>query len=152
MLRFQPLAEDDVARVLRDLLPDASPSEREALTAIAAGSPGRAARFANAGVDALTGDLEALATMSPAQATSRALALAKTLAAKTAAPRYEALLDLAPAYIAVAARSRSGPRLARALTLWEKASALGGSAAALALDPQSVAFELAGFVAGLAEP
>ena len=150
-LRLQPLADADVDRVLARVLPDASAAERAALVAVAGGSPGHALRFADAGVDTLTAELTELAAASPAQATSRALALAKSLALKPAAARYEALLELAPAFIASAARVRTGARLARALTLWEKATALGSSALGLSLDPQSVVFELGGLVAGLAE-
>ena len=151
-LRLQPLSDGEVARVIAVAHPELAVAERDALVAIAAGSPGRALRFADANIASLTSDLEALATTSPSQATSRALALAKALSGKAAAARYDALLDLAPAFIAQAARVRSGHRLARAVTLWEKASALGSSAAALSLDPQSVTFELAGLVASLAEP
>ncbi len=149
-LRFQLLSDDEVERALRRALPEATASEREALVAVASGSPGRALRFADAGTDKLLGELTALASATPAEATGRALALAKSLAGKAAAARYEAFLDLAPAYIAQAAKTRAGPRLARALALWERATQLGGSAAGLSLDPQSVSFELAGLVAGLA--
>ncbi len=149
-LRFQLLSDDEVERALRRALPEATASERDALVAIASGSPGRALRFADAGTDQLLNELTALASASPAEATGRALTLAKSLAAKAAAARYEAFLDLAPAYIAQVAKTRAGPRLARALALWEKATQLGGSAAALSLDAQSVSFELAGLVAGLA--
>ena len=149
-LRFQLLSDDEVERALRRALPDVTASEREALVAVAAGSPGRAVRFADAGTEKLLDELAALATSTPAEATGRALTLAKSLAGKAATARYEAFLDLAPAYIAQAAKSRAGPRLARALGLWERATQLGGSAAALSLDPQSVSFELAGLIAGLA--
>jgi len=150
-LRFQPLPDSDVERVLRDALPGADAATRDALVGIAGGSPGRAMRFADAGIDTLTADLVLLASATPGEATARALAFSKSIGTKAAALRYAALLDLAPAYIAQAARGRSGTRLARALAVWEKATALASSAAALSLDPQSVAFELAGLVTGLAE-
>lgn len=150
-LRFGRLDDADVERILLRHAPDASATERAALVAVAAGSPGRALRFAAAGIDGLANELDALAVAPPAAVTALALALAKSLAAKAAAPRYEALLDLAPAYLAAAARTRSGPRLARALALWERATALGSSALALSLEPQSVAFELGTLVGGLAD-
>ena len=149
-LRFQLLSDEEVERALRRALPDATASEREALVAVASGSPGRALRFADAGTDKLLSELTALASATPAEATGRALVLAKSLGGKSAAARYEAFLELAPAFIAQAAKTRGGSRLARALTLWERATQLGSSAAALSLDPQSVSFELAGLVAGLA--
>ena len=92
-----------------------------------------------------------LASAPAAEATwTRALTLARSVAPAAAFARYEALLDLAPAYLAEAARDRRGPRLAHAIGLWERAYRLGGSALALSLDPQGVAFELAGLVAELA--
>ena len=150
-LRLQPLADADVARILEQVMPDASVAERAALVTIANGSPGQALRFAGAGIEKLAAELASLAAATAAQATARAFALAKGLAAKPAAPRYEAFLELAPSYIATAARSRSGARLARALGLWDKAHALGSAALGLSLDPQSVVFELSTLVAGLAD-
>src|SRR3546814_10424876 len=67
--------------------------------------------------------------------------LAQSLSLKAAQPRYEAFLARAPSLIAEQARQRSGAALAEALRLWERASALAGSATRLSLDPQSVVFE-----------
>lgn len=151
VLRFSPLDDAEVDAVLAEQAPDASDAERAAMRAIAEGRPGRALRFAAAGVDGLLRELDALAVAPSAAAAGRALALAKSLAAKSAAPRYEAFLDLAPAYLAAAARTRTGTRLAHALSLWEKANALGSAALGLSLEPQSVAFELGTLVGGLAD-
>ena len=150
-LRFEPLSDEDVARVLDDVRPDLSMTDRDALVRIAQGAPGRALRFASIGIAALEAELGELAVAGPQAATARALLLSRSLAAKAATPRYEAFLELAPAAIAHAARDRRGPRLARALALWEKATALAASAVALSLEPQSVAFDLAMLVSGLAE-
>src|SRR3546814_13126940 len=76
--------------------------------------------------------------------------LAERLALRAAQPRCEAFLARAPSLIAEQARQRSGAALAEALRLWERASALAGSATRLSLDPQSVVFELAGMLAALA--
>jgi len=150
-LRFDPLSDADVARVLDDLRPDLTSADRDALLHVANGAPGRALRFASIGIAALESELAALATAPPQAAMARALLLSRSLAAKAAAPRYEAFLELAPATIAHAARDRRGPRLAHALALWEKANALAASAVALSLEPQSVAFDLGLLVSGLAE-
>ncbi|TFU06320.1 DNA polymerase III subunit delta' [Polymorphobacter arshaanensis] len=151
LVRFEPLSDEDVARVLDDVRPDLSMTDRDALVRIAQGAPGRALRFASIGIAALEAELGELAVAGPQAATARALLLSRSLAAKAATPRYEAFLELAPASIAHAARDRRGPRLARALALWEKATALAASAVALSLEPQSVAFDLAMLVSGLAE-
>jgi len=147
-LRFARLHDADVDAVLADELPELEPAARGALVRLADGAPGRALRFAEAGIAELEASLADLATTSAAP--GKALALARSLSGKANAARYEALLELAPAMLAAAARQRSGPALARTLADWEAASALAGSAVALSLDPQSVAFDLAGKVAGLA--
>ena len=141
-MAFRPLGDADVAAVLDQEAPQLSIDDRDALVRIAGGVPGRALRLAEAGIAKLETELAALAA-SP----GRALALAKSLSGKAALGRYEAFLELAPAALAAAARSRHGPALARTLSAWERASALAASAQGLQLDPQSVAFELAGLVA-----
>ena len=146
-LRFQPLGEADVRAVLTRALEDSSPPEIEALAALAEGSPGRALRFAGLDVEKLT---RALADLANGQ--GDAMALAKSLGGKTAQARYEAFVELVPAFIAGAARERTGASLARALHLWEKAHALAAEAVPLAYDPQVVAFELAGYVGELDNP
>lgn len=150
LLRFQPLVDDDVARVLAEALIGVDEDTRQTLVPAAGGSPGRAVQLVNADVAGLNMALDGLATATAGEAGGRALSLAKSLTPKAALPRYEALLDLVPAYIATAARELTGSRLARGLALWEKATSLANSALPLSLDPQSVAFELAELVASLA--
>ena len=147
-LRFQALADGEVSEVIAAERPDLGPADRAALVRVARGAPGRALRFAEADIAGLEA---ALARLAAGGGTREALALAKTLAGRSAGGRYEAFLELAPAAIAAAAAQRRGPALARALALWENASALAASAVPLALEPQAVSFELASLVAGLAD-
>lgn len=149
ILRFQPLDDEEVRRVLAEQLPDAAEAEIKALVRLAEGSPGRALRFAGLDIEGLTSSLTALAAAAPQQKAALTLQLAKSLAGKAAQPRYEAFLELAPAFIAARTQGRSGSDLARALALWERAHALGGQAQALSLDAQSVSYELANLVAAL---
>ncbi len=148
-LRFQPLADDEVDAVLASELPGTPVAAREALRDVADGRPGRAVRLAAADVSGLRAALDELARATPAAATVGALTLARALAAKTATARYDAFLDLVPAYLATAARGLTGNRLARAIELWEQATSLAASAVPLSLEPQSVAFRLAELVADL---
>lgn len=148
-LRFHGLGDDEVDAVLARELQATPAAERAALRAVAGGSPGRAVQLAAADVVGLTAALDSLATSTLAEATGRALALARSLATKAATPRYEAFLDLVPAYLAAAARGMNGARLARAIGLWEAASALAASALPLSLDPQATAFRLATLVTDL---
>lgn len=148
-LRFLPLVDDEVDAVLATELADTPLTERAALRDIAEGRPGRAIQLAAADVGGLRSTLDDLARATPAEASVRALGLARSLAAKTATARYDAFLDLVPAYLATAARGLTGPQLARAIDLWEQAISLASGAVALSLDPQSVAFRLAELVADL---
>ena len=150
-LRFQPLSETEVSIVLAEVRPELPAGEVAALARVAGGAPGRALQLAEAGVETMESDLAALAVARGGEATARALTLAKSLAGKTATARYEAFLDLAPAYIANAAQHRTDGRLGRAISAWERANDLSASAVALSLEPQSVAFELAMLVAALAD-
>lgn len=151
MLRFKPLTDTEVGIVLATERPELPASEIAALVAVADGAPGRALQLAEAGVETLARDLDALAIARGGEGTARALSLSRSLAGKAAGPRYAAFLDLAPAYIARAARDRSGPRGIRAVGLWERANDLANGAVPLAMEPQAVAFELATLVAGLAD-
>ena len=148
LLRFEALAEDQVASVLRGQLPDADPDDIAALASNADGAPGRALRHAGLDVAGMHRSLTAIATGGDVDNRER-VRLARALAGKAAAPRYAAFLDLAPSFIARAARTRSGQALKTALDAHAAARDLAGSALGLSLDPQATVFEMAGMVARL---
>jgi DNA polymerase-3 subunit delta' len=150
-LRFGRLSDAQVDAILAYAASDLDDEDRATLVRIAEGAPGRALRFAETGIAALEEQLADLAVTPAAAAPAKALALARSLAGKANTPRYEAFLELAPAMLANAARTRSGPALARTIANWEAASQLAAGAVALSLDPQAVAFDIAGKVAALAE-
>lgn len=149
-LRFRRLVDAEVEGVLAAAAPDLDADDRATLVRLAAGAPGRALRFAESGIAQVEARLAELAIALPAAAPGQALALARSVAGKVNTPAYEAVLELAPALLAAAARGRRGPALARALADWEAASALAASAITLSLDPHAVAFDLATRVAALA--
>jgi DNA polymerase-3 subunit delta' len=149
-LRFNRLADSQVALFLERSAPELDDADRATLVRIAEGAPGRALRFAEDGIALLEEQLVELSKTPPEAAPAKAMALARTLAGKTNGARYAAFLELAPAMIADAARHRRGPALARALADWEAASTLAAGAVPLSLDPQAVAFDIAGKVAALA--
>ncbi len=128
---------------------DLSFDARVALRDLAGGSPGRAVRLSHADVAGLHIALDSLRHATPGEAAERALTLARSLAAKAAVGRYEAFLELVPAYLARAAHEHTGNRLGHTITLWESATALTRSALGLSLDPQSVAFRLAELIIDL---
>ena len=149
LLRLSPLGPEAMTAALRAALPDADAAEIEALATVGEGSPGRAIAFRGLDIAGLDRAMQALAGEGDPTNAKRS-ALAQSLSGKAAQPRYEAFLARAPSFIAASARQRSGPALAEALHLYEKARDLAGGAVRLSLDPQSAVFELAGLIAGLA--
>jgi DNA polymerase III subunit delta' len=149
VLRLSPLRSDAMASALREALPDADGEEIRALIEVGKGAPGRAIAFRGLDIEALDRAMEQLAREGD-PTNARRVALAQSLSLKSVQPRYEAFLARAPSLIAAHAGSRSGPTLAEALALWERATSLAGSARGLSLDPYSTVFELAGMLAALA--
>ena len=147
VLRFAPLADDVMASALRAALPDADEAEIGALAAVGEGAPGRAIAWRGLDIAALDAAMDALVREGD-PVNARRSALAQSLALKSAQPRYEAFLARAPSRIAAEAKERSGPALAEALKLWERASSLAGGAQRLSLDAHSTVFELAGDARG----
>lgn len=148
LLRFEALTDDEVAMAIRAAQPEADDSEVQALVRVSDGAPGRALRYAGLDIAGIDDAIVRIAEDGDRDNVGR-LRLAKSLGAKAAQPRYEAFLDRAPAYIANAARSRSGPRLRAALDAHAAARDLAGAAIGLSLDAQATVFEMAGLVASL---
>ena len=148
LLRFERLADGETATALRRALPDADEPEIAALVAAVQGSPGRGLRFAGLDLAAVDAAIAAIAADGDPDNAARA-ALAKKLAGKAAQGRYEAFLDRAPAFIAGAARDRSGVGLRTALDAYAAARDLAGAARGLSLDAGGTVWEMAGIVARL---
>lgn len=149
-LRFSPLDDDAMASAMRSALPDASDSEIAELVSGGEGAPGLALQRRGLGLAAIDDDLDRLAATGDPSNRIRG-ALAAKLGARGAQARYELFLARVPAHIAARARTLSGPALADALRLWERARDLSAKATPLTLDPATVTFALAGLVAALAE-
>lgn len=149
LLRFEPLASEEMLAALIDLLPDASGDERQALVRAGAGSPGRALRFAGLELDRIDAALGAIARHGDRDNVER-VKLMRALSLKAAQPRYEAFLDRVPTFLAEQAPYRAGPALRTALDAYDEARSIAASARALSLDSGGTVFELAGVVARLA--
>jgi DNA polymerase-3 subunit delta' len=148
-LRLSSLDDDAMTSALRAALPEAEDKEIKDLVKAGKGSPGRALAWRGLDIAALDKAMaELVRDGDPTNA--RRAALAQSLALKSAQPRYEAFLARAPSLIASEAKTRSGPALAEALALWERAQGLAAGARGLSLEPESVAFELGGMLASLA--
>jgi DNA polymerase-3 subunit delta' len=150
LLRFEPLADADVAAILRRELPEADAAEIGALTRAGCGSPGRALRFAGLDLGGLEAELDGIARDGDPSNVRRGR-LAKALGPKGAQLRYEAFLERAPAFIAERARARGGAALCEALDAYDTARTIAGMSLALSMDAATTAFELGGVVARLAE-
>lgn len=148
-LRFNLLDEREVREVLREQAPDLRGDELESLVRAAAGSPGRALRYAGLDLGAIDTALTTIARTGD-RANAERTRLAKALSTKAAQPRYEAFLDRTPEFIASQAPQRGGDELRIVLDAYEEAQAIAGAARRLSLDAGGTVFELAGVVARLA--
>lgn len=151
LLRFDPLVDDEVATILRERMPLASPAEIAVLVAIGQGSPGRALRFSGLDLATIESELAGIAEDGDAS-NARRTRLAKALGGKPAQARYEAFLERVPALIAERARGLRGAALREALDAYDRASELARASLALSLDASTTVFEMGSLVARLAEP
>ncbi len=151
LLRFDPLDEATLTRVLTDELPDASATEIAALVGAGEGSPGRALGYAGLDLAELNTTLAGIAADGDPTNAAR-LKLARELGGRGAEPRYEAFLERAPAFIAEAARLRTGSALRSALDAYDVARMVASAARPLSMAADSTVFELAELVARLARP
>ena len=150
LLLFKPLCDDAMHAVIERERPELDRATRDRLIALAKGSPATALAHAELAMTDLTAALaELAATGDPTNVTRSKLA--QSLALKAATPRYEAFLAQTPAFIANRARTVSGTPLDAALTAWTKARALSQIAIPQSLVPETVVFEMAGYVASLAQ-
>ncbi len=150
-LRFTRLCDDAMASAIAQTEPDLDAEERAALIRIGNGAPGQALQYAGLEIAELDAQITGLIAKGDSGNGARS-ALAQSLALKKAQPRYEAFLERAPTAIATHAKSLQGRALEKALSAWEEARSLAGSAQRLSLDPQSTVFTLAGLLASLHEP
>ncbi|WP_420137088.1 DNA polymerase III subunit delta' [Sphingomonas sp.] len=149
MVRFGPLDDAQVGIVLRRALPEAEPGEIDSLVRVAAGVPGNALRFAGLDIAGLDQAIDTLAARGDASNALRT-ALGRTLATKSAQPRYEAFLERAPSRIALAARAGRAD-MGATIALWRQARDIADRAVRQSLDPQLTVVEIAGLVAKLAQ-
>ena len=150
VLRFEPLADDAVAAIVRDQLPDADDEEVATLVRAGKGSPGRALAFAGLDLAAIEREIGAIAQSGDPSNAIRAR-LGSALALKAAQPRYEAFLDRVPSFIAEQARVREGEALRTAIDAYADARSLAEAALGLSLDANATVFEMGGVIARLAE-
>jgi DNA polymerase III subunit delta' len=148
-LLFRPLDDAAMTSFLSARMPELDTEARAKLIAGAGGIPSAALTNAELDVSAIDALLDDIATTGDPTNALRSQ-LAQSLSLKAALPRYEALLQRAPAYLARQARTLEGPALDAALKAWSKARALSQIAIPQSLIAETVVFEMAGYVAALA--
>lgn len=149
-LRFAPLPDDQVDRVLRESAPQADPAARSAAVAAAKGSPGAALEF----VDQDLGKLHNLMLQLVAEGDEHfALrgAFAEELGARPDRERQLAAIDLACAVVS-AGLGQNRQRDALAIAAHGDLVRLAGQLPTYNFDPGLVAMEVGALLASLAMP
>lgn len=141
MLRFDPLTDADMERILLAKNPKLKVAELEVLIKAGEGSPGRALQYADVGL----AELETLARKiitSGDRDNMIKTELMKKLALKAASARYRAFLQRAPSLIAEHIKSASDGNRLNAIEKWREVSDLSNMAIPKALDNQAVVFRI----------
>ncbi len=149
MLRFDPLADDEMRVLLKNAAPKLSDADLETLVIAGEGSPGRALQYSEIGL----AELEAIAReiIKTGDRDNRLKSeLARKLALKAATPRYRAFLERAPSLIAEQIKTAQLPRSMKSIEKWQEASELAAVAIPKALDNQAVIFRLGSLMGDLA--
>ena len=140
-LVLRPLAEADVAAVLRDKRPDLEPAAVTALAKLAAGSPGRAVALADAGGLEVHERLAGLLGRLERPDAVAIQAFADSLAPTSAEPAYRAFVDLLMNWLQeTVAGAANGPRAGadRWFSAYDRVLDLTTKADDLALDRRAV--------------
>ncbi|WP_108810001.1 AAA family ATPase [Sphingorhabdus sp. Alg231-15] len=150
ILRFDPLDDEQMWRVLTSIAPELDESELSALIAAGEGSPGRSLQYIDAGL----AELENLAReiMRTGDKSNQVKSdLARKLSLKAATPRYQAFLARAPTLIAQHIKASGNMPKSNAIEIWQEASELASMASPKALDNQAVIFRLGSLMGSLAQ-
>lgn len=148
MLRFNPLAREDMETVLADHLPEMTGHALERLIAAANGSPGQAIAHAALDLGAVEESMERIiSSAQPGHPETHKLCDA--LSAKSAQMRYEAFLRRVPAKIAEFAREQPLATAAQAAEAYQAATTLAVRALALSLDKPAVVMQMGNLLASL---
>ena len=147
-LDFQPLGDDVVTSVLRNVAQHLSEAEVSRVVAMAGGSVGRAMAYAD--LDLAPLEAQALGILREGDPTNaRRSKMAQGMGGKAAAERYAAFLQLVPGVIAREARTLDGPRQSRALDAYASARETAAVALRLSLDPAATVFQLGSILAAV---
>ena len=150
VLRFAPLAGDQIERILRESAPDADALTRAAAVAAAKGSPGAALEFVAQDLGALHQLMLRLIAEGDEHFALRG-ALAEEIGARPSRERQQAAIDLARAVVA-AELGHDAARDDRVIEAHGQLVRLGAQLPTYNFDPGLVAMELGALLATLAMP
>ena len=148
LLRFDPLDDDGMRRVLADVAPEISSAERELLLRSGGGLPGQALEFAGLDLGEIEAAMDSLVDKGDVNNAIRH-SLAEKLSLKAAQPRYEAFLRRVPARIAAFARTQPPANVMPAIEAFHAAETLAARAIGISLDKQAVVFQMGSLLASL---
>ena len=148
LLRFDPLDDDGMRRVLAAVAPEISTDERELLVRSGGGLPGQALEFAGLDLGEIETAMDVLVNKGDASNAIRH-SLAEKLSLKAAQPRYEAFLRRVPARIAAFACTQPPANAMPAIEAFHAAETLAARAIGISLDKQAVVFQMGSLLASL---
>jgi DNA polymerase III subunit delta' len=151
ILRFDPLNDMQMHRVLAEMAPELRENERTLLVRAGGGSPGQAMDFAGLDLSEIEGAMDNILSYGDPGNKLRHQ-LAETLSLKAAQPRYEAFLRRVPARIAAHARQQAPANVLPAVEAFHAAEELAARAIGLSLDKQAVVFQMGSLLASLQNP
>jgi len=150
MLRFDPLNDNDMRMVLKNVAPKLDEVDLEALVLAGEGSPGRALQYVEVGLAELEGIAREIIKSGDRDNRLKS-ELARKLVLKAAVPRYRAFLERAPSLIAEHIKGARVTCSLQAIEKWREASDLTSAALPKALDNQAVIFRLGSLLGDLAQ-
>lgn len=151
ILRFAPLSDAEVERILREAAPEADPATRAAALKAAEGSPGGALEFVAQNLGGLHHLMQRLITEGDDHFALRG-ALTEEIGARPDRERLAAALDLARATVAAELASSSRARQERVIAAHRELVRISGQVATYNFDPALLVLEIGALLASLAMP
>ena len=151
MLRFAPLADDEMDAILRRDVPEADAATRAAALAVAAGSPGAALDFAGRGLASLHGLMQRIVGEGDPALALRGR-LAEELGARPDRERLLAVLDLARSTLSAALARAPREQQARIIEAHAALVRLAGQAPTYNYDSGLLMLEIGHLLATAAAP
>lgn len=149
VLRFPTLADDEVARVLAGMAPEANAATRAAAVAAAAGSPGAALEFVTQDLGLLDAIMRQIATEGDAHFALRGR-LASEIGARPDRDRMAAVLDLARSTLVAMIGDAPHERLPAIVEAHADLVKLSGQAPTYNFDPGLLVMQIGGLLASTA--